>query len=43
MGFSIVEDRQPSFLLDGSALITGEVDRVTPFETGFQGHEALRR
>jgi 7,8-dihydropterin-6-yl-methyl-4-(beta-D-ribofuranosyl)aminobenzene 5'-phosphate synthase len=23
-------------------LITGEVDRTTPFETGFQGHEALR-
>ena len=23
-------------------LITGEVDRTTPFETGFQGHEAMR-
>jgi 7,8-dihydropterin-6-yl-methyl-4-(beta-D-ribofuranosyl)aminobenzene 5'-phosphate synthase len=23
-------------------LITGEVDRTTPFETGFRGHEALR-
>jgi 7,8-dihydropterin-6-yl-methyl-4-(beta-D-ribofuranosyl)aminobenzene 5'-phosphate synthase len=42
MGFAIVEDRQPSFLLDGSVLITGEVDRTTEFETGFQGHEALR-
>jgi 7,8-dihydropterin-6-yl-methyl-4-(beta-D-ribofuranosyl)aminobenzene 5'-phosphate synthase len=42
MGFAIVEDRQPSFLLDGAALITGEVDRTTTFETGFQGHEALR-
>jgi 7,8-dihydropterin-6-yl-methyl-4-(beta-D-ribofuranosyl)aminobenzene 5'-phosphate synthase len=40
MGFAIVEERQPSFLLDGAALITGEVDRTTPFETGFQGHEA---
>jgi 7,8-dihydropterin-6-yl-methyl-4-(beta-D-ribofuranosyl)aminobenzene 5'-phosphate synthase len=42
MGFSIVEKAQPSFLLDGSVLITGEVDRTTPFETGFKGHEALR-
>lgn len=42
MGFSIVEERQPSFLLDGAVLITGEVDRTTAFETGFQGHEALR-
>jgi len=42
MGFTIVEERQPSFLLDGAVLITGEVDRTTPFETGFAGHEALR-
>ena len=41
MGFAIVEERQPSFLLDGAVLITGEVDRTTPFETGFQGHQAL--
>ncbi len=40
MGFEIVEQRRPSFLLDGSALITGEVDRTTAFETGFEGHEA---
>ena len=42
MGFAIVEERQPSFLLDGAVLITGEVDRTTAFETGFRGHEALR-
>ena len=42
MGFTVVEERQPSFLLDGAVLITGEVDRETPFETGFAGHEALR-
>jgi 7,8-dihydropterin-6-yl-methyl-4-(beta-D-ribofuranosyl)aminobenzene 5'-phosphate synthase len=41
-GFEIVEDREPSFLLDGSVLITGEVDRTTEFETGFQGHDAFR-
>jgi 7,8-dihydropterin-6-yl-methyl-4-(beta-D-ribofuranosyl)aminobenzene 5'-phosphate synthase len=41
-GFEIVEERHPSFLLDGSALITGEVDRTAEFETGFQGHDAFR-
>jgi len=41
-GFEIVEERQPSFLLDGSLLITGEVDRTTEFETGFHGHDAYR-
>ena len=35
MGFAIVEQRQPSFLLDGAVLITGEVDRTTAFETGY--------
>lgn len=40
MGFEIVEDRRPSFVLDGAVLITGEVDRTTAFETGFHGHEA---
>src|SRR4029450_3960840 len=40
-GFEIVEQQQPSFLLDGSVLVTGEVDRTTPFEIGFRGHEAL--
>ena len=41
IGFQIIEEQQPSFLLDGAALITGEVDRTTEFETGFKGHEAL--
>jgi 7,8-dihydropterin-6-yl-methyl-4-(beta-D-ribofuranosyl)aminobenzene 5'-phosphate synthase len=41
-GFDIVEDRQPSFLLEGSLLVTGEVDRTTDFELGFPGHEAHR-
>jgi 7,8-dihydropterin-6-yl-methyl-4-(beta-D-ribofuranosyl)aminobenzene 5'-phosphate synthase len=41
-GFEIVEERQPSLVLDGAVLITGEIDRTTPFETGFQGHEARR-
>jgi 7,8-dihydropterin-6-yl-methyl-4-(beta-D-ribofuranosyl)aminobenzene 5'-phosphate synthase len=41
-GFEIVEQRQPSFLLDGSLLVTGEVDRTTAFERGFPEHEAQR-
>jgi 7,8-dihydropterin-6-yl-methyl-4-(beta-D-ribofuranosyl)aminobenzene 5'-phosphate synthase len=41
-GFAIVEDRRPSFLLDGVLLITGEVDRTTDFETGMPIHQAFR-
>ena len=39
-GFDVVERRQPSLLLDGSILVTGEVDRTTDFETGMPFHEA---
>ncbi len=41
-GFEIIEDRQPSFLFEGSVLITGEVDRTTEFEKGFPIHQAFR-
>jgi len=41
-GFDIVEDEQPSFLLDGSLLVTGEVDRTTPFEQGHPFFQAYR-
>jgi 7,8-dihydropterin-6-yl-methyl-4-(beta-D-ribofuranosyl)aminobenzene 5'-phosphate synthase len=40
-GFEVIERRQPSVLLDGSVLITGEVDRTTEFEAGMPFHEAL--
>jgi len=41
-GFEVVERRQPSLLLEGSVLITGEVDRVTDFEIGMPApHQAL--
>jgi 7,8-dihydropterin-6-yl-methyl-4-(beta-D-ribofuranosyl)aminobenzene 5'-phosphate synthase len=40
-GFDITEERQPSFLLDRSLLITGEVDRTTEFEKGFPIHQKL--
>ena len=33
-GFALIEDRQPSFLLGGVLLVTGEVPRTTAFETG---------
>jgi 7,8-dihydropterin-6-yl-methyl-4-(beta-D-ribofuranosyl)aminobenzene 5'-phosphate synthase len=41
-GFEIVEDERPSFLLDESVLVTGEVDRSTPFERGMPGQQALK-
>jgi 7,8-dihydropterin-6-yl-methyl-4-(beta-D-ribofuranosyl)aminobenzene 5'-phosphate synthase len=41
-GFEVIERRQPSLLLDGSVLITGEVDRTTEFERGMPSHEAFR-
>jgi 7,8-dihydropterin-6-yl-methyl-4-(beta-D-ribofuranosyl)aminobenzene 5'-phosphate synthase len=39
-GFDIIEERQPSFLFDGSVLITGEVPRTTGYEPGFPPQQA---
>lgn len=40
-GFDVIERRVPSLLLDGSVLITGEVDRTTDFEHGMPpAHQA---
>jgi len=40
-GFTLVERREPSLLVDGCVLITGEVDRTTEFERGMPpAHEA---
>ncbi|HVV21104.1 MAG TPA: MBL fold metallo-hydrolase [Pseudonocardiaceae bacterium] len=40
-GYDVIERRQPSLLLDGSVLITGEVDRTTEFEHGMPpAHQA---
>jgi 7,8-dihydropterin-6-yl-methyl-4-(beta-D-ribofuranosyl)aminobenzene 5'-phosphate synthase len=41
-GFAVIEEQQPSFLLDGMVLVTGEVDRTTGFEPGMPTHQALR-
>jgi len=42
VGFTIIEERQPSFLLDGCVLVTGEVPRLTGYEPGFPLQEAWR-
>ena len=31
----MVEERGPSMLLNGSVLVTGQIDRTTDFEKGF--------
>ena len=38
-GWQIIEERGPSLLLEGSVLVTGQVDRVTDFEKGFGIHQ----
>ncbi|PID96860.1 MAG: MBL fold metallo-hydrolase [Actinomycetales bacterium] len=41
-GFAVIDRRVPSLLLDGSLLLTGEVDRTTDFELGMPPvHEAF--
>lgn len=42
VGFDIIENRQPSFLLHDSVLVTGEVDRTNDFELGFPLQEVRR-
>jgi 7,8-dihydropterin-6-yl-methyl-4-(beta-D-ribofuranosyl)aminobenzene 5'-phosphate synthase len=34
-GVEVTEERQPSLLIDGTVLVTGQVERVTDFEQGF--------
>jgi len=41
VGFQIIENRQPSFLLDSSVLVTGEVPRVSGYEPGFPPQQAF--
>jgi len=40
-GFPIVEGREPSLLLGGGLLVTGEIERTTDFEQGMAVHQAL--
>ena len=39
-GLEVVEERAHSLLLDGTVLVSGQVERVTEFECGFPIHEA---
>jgi 7,8-dihydropterin-6-yl-methyl-4-(beta-D-ribofuranosyl)aminobenzene 5'-phosphate synthase len=39
-GLEVVEERAQSLLLDGTVLVSGQVERATGFETGFPIHEA---
>lgn len=40
VGASIVEERSPTLLLNGTLLTTGQIERVTDFEQGMAGHQA---
>ena len=41
-GLRVIERREPSLLVDGCVLITGEIDRTTDFERGMPpSHQAL--
>jgi len=39
-GVQVVEERGASLLVDETFLVSGQVERVTPFEKGFQNHYA---
>ena len=39
-GIELIEDREPSYLLGGLVLVTGQIHRSTPFEQGFPIHYA---
>jgi 7,8-dihydropterin-6-yl-methyl-4-(beta-D-ribofuranosyl)aminobenzene 5'-phosphate synthase len=42
-GLEVVEERAHSLLLDGAVLVSGQVERITEFESGFPIHEARKR
>jgi 7,8-dihydropterin-6-yl-methyl-4-(beta-D-ribofuranosyl)aminobenzene 5'-phosphate synthase len=39
-GLEVVDERGPTLLLDRTVLVSGQVERVTEFETGFPIHQA---
>ena len=41
-GLALTETEQPSLVLEGSVLVTGQVDRTNDFETGWPAHHAER-
>ncbi|WP_211221013.1 MBL fold metallo-hydrolase [Nocardioides insulae] len=40
LGYLVIEERGPSYLLEGALLVTGRVDRETDFELGIPGQYA---
>jgi 7,8-dihydropterin-6-yl-methyl-4-(beta-D-ribofuranosyl)aminobenzene 5'-phosphate synthase len=42
-GWQVVEERAPSLLLNGTVLVTGQVDRVTDFEKGLPNPDGTER
>ena len=41
-GVELIETRKPSFVIEGMALVTGQVERTNDFETGWPAHYAER-
>lgn len=41
-GLDLIESEQPSFVVEGMALVTGQVARTNDFETGWPAHHAER-
>jgi 7,8-dihydropterin-6-yl-methyl-4-(beta-D-ribofuranosyl)aminobenzene 5'-phosphate synthase len=39
-GIEFIEERNPSYLLNACVLVTGQIERTTPFEQGFPVHFA---
>jgi 7,8-dihydropterin-6-yl-methyl-4-(beta-D-ribofuranosyl)aminobenzene 5'-phosphate synthase len=37
-GANVLSTREPQFIADGAFYVSGEIPRVTPYETGFPGH-----
>jgi 7,8-dihydropterin-6-yl-methyl-4-(beta-D-ribofuranosyl)aminobenzene 5'-phosphate synthase len=37
-GANVLITREPQFVADGAFYVSGEIPRVTPYETGFPGH-----
>ena len=41
-GANVLSTREPQFIADGAFYVSGEIPRVTPYETGFPGHVRRR-
>ena len=41
-GANVLSTREPQFIADGAFYVSGEIPRVTPYDTGFPGHVRRR-